>query len=46
MDMITAEDVVRRIELYFQGGALRYLTAAQARRAEAALREPAAAAAE
>jgi hypothetical protein len=22
MDMITAEDVIRRIELYFQGGAI------------------------
>lgn len=25
MDLITAEDVIRRIEYYFQGGALRYL---------------------
>ena len=28
--MISAEEVVRRIELYFEGGALRYLTEAQA----------------
>ena len=26
MDMIPAAEVVRRIELYFQGGAIRYLT--------------------
>ena len=26
MDMISAEDVIRRIELYFDGGAVRYLT--------------------
>jgi hypothetical protein len=25
MDMITAEEVIRRIELYFQGGAVDYL---------------------
>jgi len=31
MDMITAEEVVRRIELYFTGGALKYLTPQQAR---------------
>ncbi len=36
MDLIRAEDVVRRIELYFQGGALRYLTSHEAKRAEAA----------
>jgi hypothetical protein len=24
MDMITAEDVIRRIELYFEGGMLNY----------------------
>jgi hypothetical protein len=45
MDMITAEDVIRRIELYFQGGALRYLTPRQWRRAEPCLRERAVAAA-
>ena len=28
--MITAEEVSRRIELYFDGGAVRYLTEAQA----------------
>lgn len=37
MDMITAEDVIRRIELYFQGGALRYLTPAQWNLVEPAL---------
>ena len=31
MDMITPEEVVRRIELYFAGGQCRYLTSAQAR---------------
>ncbi len=30
MDMITAADVIRSIELYFEGGATRYLTPAQA----------------
>lgn len=30
MDMITSQEVIRRIELYFEGGALRYLTPAQA----------------
>lgn len=29
MDMITAEDVARRIELYFDGGAVHYLTGAE-----------------
>ncbi len=29
MDMITAEEVIRRIELYFTGGAVRYLTPQQ-----------------
>ncbi len=33
MDMITAEDVIRRIETYFLGGALRYLTPKQNRAA-------------
>ena len=28
--MITAEEVVKRIELYFDGGAVRYLTEVQA----------------
>jgi ADP-heptose:LPS heptosyltransferase len=31
MDMISAEDVIRRIELYFDGGAVRYLTDAERR---------------
>jgi ADP-heptose:LPS heptosyltransferase len=26
MDMVTADDAIRRIELYFRGGAIRYLT--------------------
>ena len=30
LDMISAEDVIRRIELYFDGGAVDYLTAQQA----------------
>jgi hypothetical protein len=38
MDMITAEDVIRRIELYFQGGAVRFLTPRQWRVAERSLR--------
>jgi glycosyltransferase involved in cell wall biosynthesis len=29
MDMITAKDVIERIEMYFQGGALSYLTSPQ-----------------
>ena len=29
-DMISAEDVARRVELYFQGGSVRYLTPEQA----------------
>jgi hypothetical protein len=29
MDLVTAEDVVRAIEIYFQGGAVSYLTPAQ-----------------
>jgi ADP-heptose:LPS heptosyltransferase len=33
MDMITPEDVVRRIEWHFEAGVAKYLTAAQARRA-------------
>ncbi len=31
MDMISAEDAIRRIELYFDGGAVRYLTDAERR---------------
>jgi ADP-heptose:LPS heptosyltransferase len=31
MDLITAEEVIRRIELYFSGGACEFLTAAQSR---------------
>src|SRR5699024_8568506 len=34
MDMITAEEVIRRIELYFNGGAIRYLTESEAYHAE------------
>jgi ADP-heptose:LPS heptosyltransferase len=30
MDMISAEEVARRVELYFQGGSVRYLNSAQA----------------
>jgi ADP-heptose:LPS heptosyltransferase len=30
MDMINAEEVIRRIELYYTGGALKYLSSAQA----------------
>jgi hypothetical protein len=33
MDMIKPEDVIRRIEHYFEGGICKYLTKAQARRA-------------
>lgn len=33
MDMITAMEVIRRIELYFRGGVIKYLTEAQARSA-------------
>jgi hypothetical protein len=38
MDMITAEDVIRRVELYFQGGAVRPLTPEEWRIAEPATR--------
>jgi ADP-heptose:LPS heptosyltransferase len=38
MDMITAEDVIRRVELYFKGGSLHYLSRKQVRYAEDALR--------
>jgi len=33
MDLITAAEVIRRIELYFQGGVVRYLTADEAQAA-------------
>jgi len=38
MDMITAREVIRRIELYFQGGALRYLSSSQRNAAEIGVR--------
>jgi hypothetical protein len=41
MDMITAEEVVRRIELYFTGGAISYLTPQQARVVRSVLNTPA-----
>ena len=37
MDMITAEEVIRRTEMYFAGGALRYLTCTESAAARAAL---------
>jgi len=37
MDMITAAEVIRRIEWYFQGGALQYLTPAQGKYAAKAV---------
>jgi ADP-heptose:LPS heptosyltransferase len=37
MDMIPAAEVIRRIHLYFAGGALEYLSPAQARRARKAI---------
>lgn len=37
MDMITADEVIRRIELYFRGGAVKYLTAGQVKLVRAAL---------
>jgi glycosyltransferase involved in cell wall biosynthesis len=37
MDMITTEEVIRRIEFYFNGGAIRYLTASEAYHAEKAV---------
>ena len=36
MDLITAADVIRAIELYFEGGAVAYLSPSQARASEAA----------
>jgi ADP-heptose:LPS heptosyltransferase len=41
MDLIAASDAVRAIELYFEGGALRYLTPDQAAACERALGVPA-----
>lgn len=38
MDLITPEEVIRRIKLYFEGGMLQYLTARQARRAARAIK--------
>jgi ADP-heptose:LPS heptosyltransferase len=38
LEMISAADVTRRIELYFQGGTASYVTAAQWRKAEGFLR--------
>ncbi len=41
MDLITAEDAIARIELYFRGGTTHYLTLAEARcAAEALARQP------
>lgn len=37
MDMISAEEVIRRIELYYTGGATRFLNPIQARLAKAAI---------
>ncbi len=37
MDMITAEEVIRRIDLYFSGGAFHYLDASQSRIARAVI---------
>jgi Mannosyltransferase putative len=37
MDMITAEEVIRRIELYFNGGAMRYLEPKRLPQAERAI---------
>ena len=37
MDLITAADVIRRIELYFQGGRLRHLTPIQIKAARCAI---------
>jgi hypothetical protein len=34
MDMIAASEVIHRIETYFEGGAVAYLSAAQAKLAE------------
>jgi ADP-heptose:LPS heptosyltransferase len=37
MDMITADEVIRRIELYFQGGAVKYLSSEQSKCIQATL---------
>jgi len=39
LDMITSETVIKRIEMYFDGGAISYLTPEQWRAAEAAVRK-------
>jgi hypothetical protein len=39
MDMITAEEVIRRIQLYFTGGAAQFLTSRQRLAAQQAIRE-------
>lgn len=41
MDMITAEEIVRCIELYYTGGALSYLTLQQARLVRSIINSPA-----
>jgi hypothetical protein len=38
MDLITPAEVIRRIELYFKGGVLKYLTASQRKAAEKGVR--------
>lgn len=40
MDLLTAEDVIRAIETYFDGGRLPYLTPEQFRAAQVAVRQP------
>ena len=37
MDLITAEEVIRRVELYFNGGSIRYLNSAQSEAARRAI---------
>jgi hypothetical protein len=37
LDLVTVDDVIRAIELYFQGGVVRYLDAPQADAAKAAI---------
>lgn len=46
MDMISAEDVIRCIDLYFEGGAARHLTEAEWQAGEQALAGPASSASE
>ena len=41
LDMITAPDVIRAIERYYEGGVLNYLNATQAAAAKMATEEPA-----